>query len=225
MAADLFRHVTAPYALTFTFLTALPCNSSFACSCDVEWFSHRSVYLCFTGTATRYHDNTTKRKASPAGAHTMELPREEPPAYTHNPKDVKLPSVPQHDPRQTSPRPEVRLPDLRSVLAGDLDQSSPYPANSTSATYARIKSPGPASLPRIDPSQAYANGFRPSMESAIVSPSDAGSAISMEERTQRSTSIASLDDPDVRIAAEALSGLGNPGMALCDVSMANGKLT
>ncbi|KAF7846038.1 hypothetical protein BT93_L5499 [Corymbia citriodora subsp. variegata] len=51
---------------------------------------------------------------------------------------------------------------------------------------------------------------RSSMESAIVSPSDTGSVMSMDDhRTYRSTSVVSLEDPDVRLAAEALSGLGN----------------
>ena len=51
------------------------------------------------------------------------------------------------------------------------------------------------------------------MESAVRSPSETGSTMSIEERGERrSTSVLSMDDPDVRIAAEALSGLGNPGI-------------
>jgi hypothetical protein len=41
--------------------------------------------------------------------------------------------------------------------------------------------------------------------------SDAASNMSIDDATQRSTSV-SMDDPDVRLAAEALSGLGNPGV-------------
>lgn len=49
------------------------------------------------------------------------------------------------------------------------------------------------------------------VEPAMTSPSEVGSAMSMEERGMRSTSVVSIDDPDVRIAAEALSGLGKLG--------------
>jgi hypothetical protein len=38
--------------------------------------------------------------------------------------------------------------------------------------------------------------------------------MSMDEKTGRSTSVVSMEDPDVRIAAEALSGLGNPGASI-----------
>lgn len=50
------------------------------------------------------------------------------------------------------------------------------------------------------------------MESAVISPTDTASVMSMDERGHRSTSVVSLEDPDVRLAAEALSGLGNSGM-------------
>ena len=39
---------------------------------------------------------------------------------------------------------------------------------------------------------------------------DRASVVSGEER-RREMSVVSMDDPDVRLAAEALSGLGNPG--------------
>jgi hypothetical protein len=41
---------------------------------------------------------------------------------------------------------------------------------------------------------------------------DRCSVVSGEDR-RRETSILSVDDPDVRLAAEALSGLGNPGQS------------
>lgn len=44
----------------------------------------------------------------------------------------------------------------------------------------------------------------------MASPLGTASAMSAEDRAVRSTSVVSMDDPDVRIAAEALSGLGNP---------------
>jgi hypothetical protein len=46
---------------------------------------------------------------------------------------------------------------------------------------------------------------------AMTSPSEAGSLRSEEGRGRRTKSIVSMEDPDVRLAAEALSGLGNPG--------------
>jgi hypothetical protein len=49
------------------------------------------------------------------------------------------------------------------------------------------------------------------MDMAMASPSEAGSIRSEEERGRRAKSIISMEDPDVRLAAEALSGLGNPG--------------
>lgn len=40
----------------------------------------------------------------------------------------------------------------------------------------------------------------------------------------RATSVVSMDDPDVRIAAEALSGLGNPGEHTLQHSFYSGEL-
>jgi hypothetical protein len=51
-----------------------------------------------------------------------------------------------------------------------------------------------------------------STESVVMSPSDAGSAMSLDEKSSARPTSVSMDDPDVRIAAEALSGLGNPGI-------------
>lgn len=44
----------------------------------------------------------------------------------------------------------------------------------------------------------------------MASPLGTASAMSGEDRAVRSTSVVSMDDPDVRAAAEALSDLGNP---------------
>lgn len=46
---------------------------------------------------------------------------------------------------------------------------------------------------------------------AMASPSETGSLHGEEDRGRRAKSIVSMEDPDVRLAAEALSGLGNPG--------------
>lgn len=66
----------------------------------------------------------------------------------------------------------------------------------------------------MDPGPTFTNGTGGGIEPAIGSPSEVGSVTSMEERKGRATSV-SMDDPDVRIAAEALSGLGNPGVYYC----------
>ena len=105
---------------------------------------------------------------------------------------------------------EITLPDLKTVLSPEFEEASrlsEFRARGTpgSPTSAR-------SLPRIDPGHVYGNGARSSMEPAVASPSEVGSAMSVDEGGRRSTSVVSMDDPDVRIAAEALSGLGNPGI-------------
>lgn len=141
----------------------------------------------------------------------MEIQRVSPPAYiSHKPEDLHLPSVPQTALSRPQVQAEITLPDLKTVLSPDFEEASrlsEYRANGTPGS-----PPSARSLPPIDPGHAYGNGIRSSMESAVLSPSEAGSAMSIEERSERrSTSAVSMDDPDVRIAAEALSGLGNPG--------------
>jgi hypothetical protein len=46
---------------------------------------------------------------------------------------------------------------------------------------------------------------------------DRYSVVSGDDR-RRETSVLSVDDPDVRLAAEALSGLGNPGQLISRLS-------
>ena len=141
----------------------------------------------------------------------MEIQPPSPPAYVaHRPQDLQLPSVPQTSISRTQVQGEITLPDLRSVLSPDFEEVSRLAelrANGTPGSPASARS-----LPRIDPGHTYNNAPRSSIEVAIASPSEAGSIMSVDERGGRSTSVVSMDDPDVRIAAEALSGLGNPGM-------------
>ena len=134
----------------------------------------------------------------------------EPPAYvSHNPAELKLPSVPQTELSQPHVQAEITLPHLRTVLSPQFEH-----AQQQSPRYAASSAPHDSprsmrSLPPIDPG-SYAP--RKSMEQAIASPSEAGSAMSIDERSGRSRSAVSLDDADVRIAASALAELGNPGM-------------
>ena len=103
---------------------------------------------------------------------------------------------------------EITLPDLKTVLSPDFQELS------SSLRLSRQVHDSPVSvrsLPRIDPGPAFVNGTSKSSESG-ASPSDAGSVMSIDDQAARPTSV-SMDDPDVRIAAEALSGLGNPDFA------------
>ncbi|KAH0331673.1 transcription factor Opi1, partial [Aureobasidium melanogenum] len=125
---------------------------------------------------------------------TMESQRQAPPgyAYEHHPDNLKLPSVPTQDLYSNHAPADITLPDLKSVLA-DLPSKTVHPNVLLNAAAARDMDPQ-VSIPRT------------SIES------DAASNMSIEDGTQRSTSV-SMDDPDVRLAAEALSGLGNPDFA------------
>ena len=144
----------------------------------------------------------------------MEASLERPTYVEHAPEDLKLPSVPREEIRTAGSPNSITLPNLQSVLADlpprnddqQAHQSKFYGRNGHSVTSAHART-----LPQLDPSPRTYGGFRPSVESAILSPSETGSAKGGIERGRRSTSILSLEDPDVRLAAEALSGLGNAG--------------
>lgn len=140
----------------------------------------------------------------------MEIGRVTPPYIAHNAADLNLPSVPQTEISHAYAQAEITLPDLRTVLSPAFHADSlpshfrPPHIRPTSPTSIR-------SLPRIDPGPTYPNDTSRNSEAVMMSPSESGSVMSSDERSLRPTSV-SMDDPDVRIAAEALSGLGNPGM-------------
>lgn len=142
----------------------------------------------------------------------MEIQRVSPPAYiSHEPADLHLPSVPQTVLSRPQVQGEITLPDLRTVLSPDFEEASRFSQYRSNGSPGSPTSAG--SLPRIDPGYSSGNGAISNRETAVLSPSEAGSVMSIEERSgRRSTSVVSMDDPDVRIAAEALSGLGNPGI-------------
>lgn len=150
----------------------------------------------------------------------MELQREQPPAYrSHDPEDLKLPSVPQNEPFQSHAHSDITLPDLQTALSRPLPPKTVHPNKLLDETFQNNKAVESQQLgqqytstapPRIDASPRMNVGARPSLE-AVVSPSDTGSVMSIDEPLRRSASIVSIEDPDVRLAAEALSGLGNPG--------------
>ena len=132
------------------------------------------------------------RRSSIDVSATMESQRQAPPgyAYSHHPDNLKLPSVPQQELHMNHAPADITLPDLKSVLA-DLPPKTGHPNAFSNAVAAREMDQ--MGMPRT------------SIES------DAASNMSLDDGTQRSTSV-SMDDPDVRLAAEALSGLGNPGV-------------
>ncbi|WPG98334.1 transcription factor Opi1-domain-containing protein [Acrodontium crateriforme] len=134
----------------------------------------------------------------------MERERERPPDYaSHEPNDLRLPAVPQHD-FSRPPGNDFKLPDLKTVLSGEFQ--SPPPHN----ILHRGSPESACTLSRIESTYGRTNGARNGADALMMSPSEASSRTSNDDRAMRSTSVVSMDDPDVRIAAEALSGLGNP---------------
>jgi hypothetical protein len=140
-----------------------------------------------------------------------------PPAYSqHDPDSLVLPSVPTHQPGQQN---GDRLPGIRSLLpdasvtASAHKQQPQLPTELSPPTHFRQPQWGP--LPPVNGtrSRTSADAPRISNEADIGSPMDTASAGSPYDNTGelRRTSMLSVDDPDVRLAAEALSGLGNPG--------------
>jgi len=135
-----------------------------------------------------------------------------PPAYAqHEPESFHLPAVPTHIPH--TPQNNGRLPGIKSL---DLPDATPLtrhtPRNSVevsprsqfdSAHWSHLPTLGNAAL------QKAHDGLSRGGEDA-GSPMSMASVLSADDKTRRETSV-SMDDPDVRLAAEALSGLGNPG--------------
>lgn len=123
-----------------------------------------------------------------------------PPAYTqHEPESLHLPSVPTHTPTHTLPS-SGRLPGIKSLhlsdnTHGSIEYSPRPPWGVLPAPHGITFPSVPESLPREE----------------IGSPMDTTSTRSVQDDCygKRETSV-SMDDPDVRLAAEALSGLGNP---------------
>ena len=153
----------------------------------------------------------------------MELQHERPPAYVSvQPDAIAWPAVPQHLPQQRSPTAtNITLPDLKTVLSPTFEQQSPTTTTQIRHGGHHLPDSPPGSvrsLPRMDAGQMVINDVRRSIDSTVASPVETGSVMSFEDRARRSTSVVSMDDPDVRMAAEALSGLGNPG-AICNLKI------
>lgn len=130
---------------------------------------------------------------------------------SHDFSKLTFPRVPRHELNNHKHAGDITLPDLRTVLSPQFEASAQ--ASAEAAFASRCSPMSATSLPPIDigHNAGYLNGPRRSMDMAMASPSEAGSIRSEEERGRRAKSIVSMEDPDVRLAAEALSGLGNPG--------------
>lgn len=138
-----------------------------------------------------------------------EQQRPPPPAYIqHEPESFQLPSVPTHAPdRQSNGRlPGIKALDLPDATArhtprNSIELSPRLQANGVQwGTFPALHS---ATFPKVPEGHPV----------DIGSPMDTASVLSTQDEAacRRETSV-SMDDPDVRLAAEALSGLGNPGV-------------
>jgi hypothetical protein len=153
------------------------------------------------------------RRFNYVGVMQQEQQRPPPPAYAqHEPESFHLPSVPTHNPLTTPSN--GRLPGIKSLDLPDATRSTRHtPRNSVEssprshfdgAQWGHLPSLHSATFPRVP------DGI-PRMSEDMGSPMDTSSVWSAhDEKIPRETSV-SMDDPDVRLAAEALSGLGNPG--------------
>ena len=131
----------------------------------------------------------------------MELERDKPPSYSsHDPNTLNLPSVPQG----LLVHPDDSPIDLRNAKPSIQDDTNisilnaSYHPDAFKRQFAHEQQ-----VPRTTPMHQ-----RPPSEA--LSPR---SIMSLDEAPPRASSV-SIDDPDVRIAAEALSGLGNPSRLL-----------
>lgn len=138
--------------------------------------------------------------------------RPPPPAYVqHEPESLHLPSVPTHIPQ--SNQSNGRLPGIKALDLPDATLRRHTPQSSIeispkshmeASQWGHLPSLNSATFPRVP--DALSKGAED-----IGSPMDTASVMStQDEKARRETSV-SIDDPDVRLAAEALSGLGNPG--------------
>jgi hypothetical protein len=149
----------------------------------------------------------------------QEQERPPPPAYAHHePKSLQLPSVPTHALPLSSNAPNSnRLPGIKSLdlphatVSARTQAVEPSPHSALDARqWGKLPPISHSTFPRV-PEGPYRNSNE---VLDVSSPVDTASVVSGGEgHSRRGTSVVSVDDPDVRAAAEALSGLGNPGMS------------
>ncbi|KAJ4347743.1 transcriptional regulator opi1 [Ascochyta clinopodiicola] len=137
-----------------------------------------------------------------------EQQRPAPPAYIqHEPESFHLPSVPTHAPNRRS---NGRLPGIKALDLPEATAARHSPRSSLElsprphtdgAQWAALPALHSATFPKVPDA----------FPADVGSPMDTASVLSAQDEAarRRETSV-SMDDPDVRLAAEALSGLGNP---------------
>lgn len=149
----------------------------------------------------------------------MELGQERPPAYAHSdPDTLHLPSVPTQDPQSTPVPNGVHLPDLKSLglpastHSRNLSNTSDNyranlfpPSSAESQTWQNTNLHG-LSFPRV-PTAAP----RAAADLEIGSPMDTESMVSIDEHQNNPAQPGALNSKEL-LAAEAIVGLGNPGM-------------
>jgi len=127
-----------------------------------------------------------------------------------DPARVEWPQVPSNElPSSNGGHGDITLPDLKTVLSPQFQHLAPSTSDPNALSYGSPISTG--SLPHIDPGRAetYSDGTRRSMDMGLASPTEAGSVRSEDDRGRARSAVPT--DDDVRIAAEALSGLSGPG--------------
>lgn len=158
--------------------------------------------------------------------------RPPPPAYLqHDPESFHLPSVPTHTPaRQVNGNGNGnghghghgRLPGIKALdLPHAVPRHSPPSVISTDLSPRMlVESPQWGLLPSLN--SATFPKVPEGLPMDMGSPMDTASVLSAHDDLPRprDTSV-SMDDPDVRLAAEALSGLGNPGTTPAHCTLAS----
>ncbi|KAF1981400.1 Opi1-domain-containing protein, partial [Aulographum hederae CBS 113979] len=147
----------------------------------------------------------------------MSLQQEHPPAYSHDPDTLQLPSVPRQDVFRRSQSPAVNLPDLKSLGLPPSHSPQTHTLSLDNAPLRWNSWRSPEAQHWQGSAGIHSTAFPNVPATALRSPSDITSprsdgVFSNEDITPRAPSALSIDDPDVRIAAEALSGLGNPDL-------------
>lgn len=138
----------------------------------------------------------------------MDLQRERPPSYAHD-ETLNLPSVPTHDlPPPPTNSSALHLPALQSLGLPESQSTFSHPQPQSLAEIRGAKWHN-GTLPVSAFPSVPSGALRASVEQPLLSPS---TEVGSEEHGNRAQSVMSMDDPDTRAAAEALSGLRNPGM-------------
>jgi hypothetical protein len=139
----------------------------------------------------------------------MDLQRERPPSYAHD-DTLNLPSVPTHElPPPPTHSSALNLPALQSL--GLPESQSPFSHSQVQPSAEKRGAKwqnGP--LPISAFPSVPAGALRASVEMPLFSPT---TEVGSDEHGNRAQSVMSMDDAETRMAAEALSGLRNPGMS------------